>query len=54
MTWQEAQQRFSGEWLLIEAIEAHSVNEQRIVEQFAVVQSFQDSGEAMRRYVELH
>jgi hypothetical protein len=54
MTWQEVQTRFPEEWLLVEAIQAHSENGKRIVEQLGVAGAFARSGEAMRRYVELH
>jgi hypothetical protein len=52
--WSEIRERFPGQWLLIEAIEAHSANNQRILDDIAVVQSFPDSIVAMKAYKELH
>jgi len=52
--WNEIRERFPGQWLLIEAIEAHSADDQRILDDIAIVQTFPDSVTAMARYQELH
>lgn len=54
MQWQEIRQHYPQQWLLIEAIQAHSESNKRIVDQLAVLDAFPDSSIAMKRYAELH
>jgi len=54
MRWEEIRERLPHQWLLLEAIEAHSEGNKRIVEQLAVLESFADSVEVMRAYSEYH
>ncbi|MCK5796989.1 MAG: hypothetical protein KAI47_07400 [Deltaproteobacteria bacterium] len=54
MKWFDARSRFPDRWLLIEAIQARSEDDHRIVEDLSVVSDFDDSKTAMRRYLELH
>ncbi len=54
MQWSEIRRHYPDEWLLIEAIEARSENGQRILDEIAVVASFDDSVAAMKRYTRLH
>jgi hypothetical protein len=54
MQWNEIRERYPGQWLLIDAVEAHSAENQRILDDIAVVQTFPDSVAAMARYQELH
>jgi len=54
MEWQEIRLQFPQQWLLIEAIKAHSEANKRILEQLAVVGTFPDSVVAMKQYLELH
>lgn len=53
-TWTEVQTDYPSQWLLIEALEAHSANDQRILDKMMVLESFPRSSEAMKRYGELH
>jgi len=53
MKWQEIRKRYPQQWLLVEAIKAHSEANKRILEQLAVVNTFPDSVTAMRSYVQL-
>jgi hypothetical protein len=50
MQWQEIRQHYPHQWLLVEAITAHSTSGKRILEQLAVVDTFPDSVTAMKRY----
>jgi hypothetical protein len=54
MQWNEIRQTYPGQWLLVEAIDAHSHAGQRIVEELAVVDACPDGMVAMTRYKELH
>jgi hypothetical protein len=54
MKWEDIRTHYPGQWLLVEAIEAHSEAGKRIVEQLTVVDVFPDSSAAMKRYAQLH
>ncbi len=54
MVWQDIRQRYPQQWILIEAIQAHSMANKRILEQLAVIDTFADSITAMKRYAQLH
>ena len=54
MKWQEIRQRYPKAWLLLEAIEAHTEGDKRILESLAVISPFGDSQEAMKAYAKLH
>lgn len=54
MQWSEIRERYPRQWLLIEAVEAHSAEGQRILDDIAVIQSFPDSVSAMEGYKKLH
>jgi hypothetical protein len=57
MQWNDVRKQFPHQWLLIEAIEAHSEDGKRIVDRLSLVEAFPDSensSEAMRAYKELH
>lgn len=54
MQWQEIRQCYPQQWLLVEAIQAHSEANKRILDQLAVVNAFSDSKQAMERYARLH
>ncbi|TFE19736.1 hypothetical protein E2980_22290 [Cohnella luojiensis] len=53
MRWDEVQHLYPNDWVVIEAIQAHSDNGLRLVEDMAIVQQFDDSFEAMKRCNEL-
>jgi hypothetical protein len=53
MKWREIRKYHPQQWLLVEAIKAHSEANKRILEQLAVVSTFPDSVAAMRSYVQL-
>jgi len=54
MQWQDIRDHYPQQWVLVEAIQAHSVANQRIIEQLAVVSNFVDSVSAMQNYAQLH
>ena len=54
MVWQDICKHYPQQWVLIEAIQAHSVNKKRLLEDLAIVDAFSDSVTAMHRYAQLH
>jgi hypothetical protein len=54
MKWEKVRENYPNQWVLVEAIEAHSESGKRILEQLAVLNTFPDSLIAMRSYKELH
>ncbi len=54
MKWQEARKHYPDEWLLIEAIHAHSVNDKRILDDLAVLNAYDNSVAAMKEYGKFH
>jgi hypothetical protein len=56
MKWEEVKKVYPSAWLLIEAIEAHTEGENRIIDRISVIDSFQDksSKSAFLKYLELH
>lgn len=54
MTWQEIRKQLPNRWLLLEARDAHSESGKRIVEDFAILEQFDDSPSAMRAYRTAH
>jgi hypothetical protein len=54
MRWEEVQERFPNEWVVLEAIKAYSRDGNRYIDEVAVIDRFEESALAMRRYYELH
>lgn len=54
MLWVEVKQAYPEKWVVFEAIEAHSNDNYRVVDDIAVVDAFDDSMQALRRHSELH
>jgi hypothetical protein len=54
MTWEEVRSQYPGEWLVIEALGAHSDAGRRILDTIVVVETCPDGVVAFRRYRELH
>lgn len=55
MKWEDAKKKYINHWLLIEAVEAHSENEERILDDISVIDvTGSDSKKALERYKELH
>ena len=55
MLWEEVKKIYPNQWLIIEAIEAHTEGNKRIVEQITVLANFQDdNNKALLQYLQLH
>jgi len=54
MQWQEIRRHYPHQWLLVEAIKAHSESGKRILEQLTVVNTFSDPLAAMEFYKQIH
>lgn len=53
MRWSDVRAAHPDQWLVVEALEARSENDHRIVERLAVVESCNDGRTAMKRHAEL-
>lgn len=54
MQWTEIREKYPNQWLLVEALRAHSEDDKRLVDELSVVDVFPDSGAALQRYARLH
>jgi hypothetical protein len=54
MTWEQIRAKFPHQWLLVEAIEAHTEGNRRVLEDLAVLRPFPSSEAAMKGYGHLH
>jgi len=53
-SWEEIRRQFPRQWLLVEAIAAHSSEGRRVLDDIAVLDAFQEAGPAMKSYQEMH
>ena len=54
MKWTEVREKYRDSWVLIEALEAHSENGERIVDKISVLNYFETSQEALKVYEAEH
>ncbi|MCP5088574.1 MAG: hypothetical protein GY952_17430 [Rhodobacteraceae bacterium] len=54
MRWSEIKTVYPDQWLVIEALEARTENDQRLLDRIAVVELCPDGATAMQRYRQLH
>lgn len=54
MNWTNIRQAYPDQWLVIEALEAHTENERRYLDRLAVVEVCADGTKAMQSYRRLH
>ena len=54
MQWQEIREHYPQQWLLLEALQAHSEGNKRILDQLAILGTFADSTSALRDYSQFH
>jgi len=54
MKWKEIRNQYPHQWLLLEAMDAHTESNRRIVEQFSVLNSYINSHQAMESYSQIH
>lgn len=53
MRWSEVRAAHPDQWLVIEALDAHSEDDRRVLDRVAVIDVCADSRTAMKRYAEL-
>ena len=54
MTWEAIREAYPHQWLLVEAIKAHTKGDKRVVEDFNVLGSFHDSVDGWEQYGTVH
>jgi hypothetical protein len=54
MRWPDVREAYPDQWLVLEALEAHTEGDERILDQIAVVEVCPDSVTAMQTYRRLH
>ena len=54
MRWTEVRQQHPDQWLVVEALEAHTEGNRRTLDEMTVVQVCPDGTAAYQRYRELH
>lgn len=54
MTWTDIRRHYPHQWLLIEALLAHSKAGKRLLDELAIVDAFSDGEKALRAYLRLH
>lgn len=54
MRWEQIRSHYPHQWLLVEAIKAHSEAGERILEELTVVNVFPDARMALKAYIRLH
>ena len=55
MLWPDIRTAYPSQWLIVEALEAHTTPQQiRLLERLAVIETCTDGSAAMSRYRELH
>ncbi len=52
MIWKEIQESFPHQWLLVEAIKAHSEGGKRILDDLTVINTYPDSRTALKSYAQ--
>lgn len=54
MKWKEARIVYPNKWLLFEAIEAHSEEGKRIIEELSVINAYDQGKDALKEYADKH
>jgi hypothetical protein len=54
MNWEAVREAYPERWLIIEALEAHTDDNQRRLDRIAVVEECRDGAAAFQRYQSLH
>ena len=55
MQWSDVRKAYPHEWLIIEALQAHTASDnRRVLDRIAVIESCADGSAAMRSYRQLH
>lgn len=54
MKWPEARLKYPHQWLLVEALNATTIDGKRIIDELSVINQFEDGQEAWQAYAALH
>ncbi len=54
MKWNDIREHYPEQWVLVEAVKAHSEGKKRIVESLTLIDTFPDSTSAWQEYKKLH
>lgn len=55
MKWEDVRQAFPEQWVLIEAVQAHTDDKsERVLEEITLLKRFSKSPDAMKAYQEIH
>jgi len=54
MRWSDIRKAYPDQWLIIEALQAHTENNRRMLDNIAVTETCKDGASAMRSYRRLH
>lgn len=54
MRWTEVRKAYPEQWLVIEAVQAHSEADRRVLDKIAVVETCPDGAAALQSYRKLH
>jgi hypothetical protein len=55
MQWENIKVSYPNQWLIIEAIDAHTEGDRRVIDKISVVDTFNDdNNKALLQYVQLH
>jgi hypothetical protein len=54
MQWQDIRNHYPRQWLLLEALKAHTEGERRVLDQLAVLGTYVDSTSALQTYKQFH
>ena len=54
MQWSEVRQAHPDRWIIIEALEAHTEGDQRMLDRIAVIETCADGASVMQAYERLH
>jgi hypothetical protein len=54
MRWSDVREKYPDQWLIVEALEAHTEGDHRLLDRIAVVETCPDGTTAMQSYHRLH
>lgn len=54
MRWDDVRGKYKSCWVVLEVLKARAEGKKRILEEVAVINTFQESEEALRSYLQLH
>jgi len=54
MIWQQVREAYPQQWVVLEAVEAHNIDNKRVFDNISVVDAMTDSLSAMKQYKVLH